>query len=190
MENGITGVLKMFFEALFIGLAILIPIAALIKTSNLKFLQAKDLFILQGIQALRIMGVFYAMLHIPDAYSVYFASSELSNGSSVGISFPVSYQLFLFYPPLAYLILTQLLWIKKLYIKKTALIVFCLILLIFPTKNFVAIVSALQGQDPTSALSVYNANFFARIGLSVVISFFTAFALMVLSGKLKNVVDK
>lgn len=187
MDLSITSLLKILFESLFIGLAILIPVAVLIRTSNLKFLQAKDLFILQGVQTLRIAGIFYAMLSLQDVYSVYFKAAQVGDG--IGITFPVSYQLFLFYPPAMYLIFTQLLWIKTLYMKKAALIGLCIILLIFPTKNFIAIVTALVGDNPAAALSIYKANFFARVGLSLVISFFTAFALMVLSGKMKKVVE-
>jgi len=190
MENGLTGILKIFFESLLIGFAIILPIAALIKTSNLKTLQVKDLFILQGIQALRIAGIFYAMLHIADVYSVYFSAPALSNGSAVGISFPVSYQLFLFYPPAMYLVLTQLFWIKKLYFKKSALITLSLILLILPSRNFIAVITALQGDDPSLAFAVFKAGLFVRIALSVVVAFFTTFALTVLSGKLKNLGDK
>lgn len=163
------------------------PIAALVKTSNLKFLQAKELFILQGVQTLRIAGIFYALLSLPDVYAVYFKAAQLGEG--IGITFPVSYQLFLFYPPAMYLIFTQLFWVEKLYMKKAALIALCIILLIFPTKNFIAIVTALVGDNPSVALSVYNTNWLARVGLSLVISFFTAFALMVLSGKLKRAAE-
>lgn len=190
MEQGFTGILKLFFESLLAGFAIIIPIVALIKTSNLKTLQFKDLFIIQAVQLVRLSGIFYAMLHIPDVYSVYFSAASLTNGSTVGITFPVSYQLFLFYPPAMYLILTQLFWIKKLYFKKASLITLSLILLILPSRNFVAVITALQGEDPTIAFALFKSELFIRLALNAVIFFFTTFALMVLSGKLKNVADK
>lgn len=166
-------------------MSLLMGIAAIIRTKNLKFLLAKDLFILQCVQALRVMGVFYALLALPDVYAIYFSSKQLGNG--MGISFPVSYQLFLFYPPLAYLILTQLLWIKKLYIKKGALIAMSLMLIVLPGRNFITLLTALMGDSPAAILSLFNGNYFARVGLSLMTAFFAGFALMVMSGKMKKV---
>ncbi|MES2488021.1 MAG: hypothetical protein V4581_18990 [Bacteroidota bacterium] len=187
MEFQITQLLRVLFESLFIGFAIIIPIVSLIKTSNLKTLLVKDLFVLQAVQAIRVAGIMNLLLALPDAYSVYIEQH------SVGVTYPVSFQLFTFYPTLAYFILTQFFWFKKLYMKKSALITLCLFLLILPSDWILTILATLdapQVEYLPASWRLHTATTLARIGLNIVIFFFTTFSLMVVSGKLKQFTEK
>ncbi|SFQ70729.1 hypothetical protein SAMN05444144_11639 [Flavobacterium akiainvivens] len=183
-------------ESLFVGFGILIPIFALIRTSNLKTIQVKDLFILQAVQAVRLSGIFYAVLQIPMLYTIL-KPAESATDSMVSISYPASYLVTIFFPALAYLIISQLFWMKKMYVSKTPLIILALLLLIIPSPSVTALVSRLfaDGQDylPSSwtmFTSMMPGNLAVRTLLHIVIFFFTTFTLMLLSGRLKKIIGE
>jgi len=187
MDFHITQLLHILFESIFIGFAIIVPIISLIKTSSLKTLQLKELYILQGVQAVRIAGIMNFLLVVPDAYSVYVEQHQ------VGVTYPVSFQLFTFYPAVAYLILSQFLWIKKLYIKKSALIMLCIIMLILTSDWLLTIlITSTTGHTEyiPSTWRMHPGATVARLGLNIVISFFITFMLMVVSGKMKKLAEK
>jgi hypothetical protein len=188
MDFTVTNVLKVFLESLFVGFGILIPIVSLLKTSKLKNLAVKELFILQAVQAIRIGGIFYAVLHLPDVYRVYFQTTSIE-GAVARVSYPAQMQLQMFFKPAVYLLLTQLFWIRKLYMKKVALVVFALFLLIIPF--WFDISNLLRGYEasyhqPDSGL-IWG-TIAKRALLNIVVFFFTVFTLMQLGGKLKKIV--
>lgn len=190
MDFTVTNVLKVFLESLFVGFGILIPVFSLIKTSNLKTLAVKELFILQAVQAIRIGGIFYAVLHLPDVYRVYFEHAG-QEGVVARVSYPAQMQLQLFFKPVVYLVLTQLFWIKKLYMKKAALIIFSLFLLVIPF--WFDIFDLIRGYEasyhqPDSGL-IWG-TIAKRALLNIVVFFFTVFTLMQLGGKLKKIIGE
>jgi len=187
MEFQITQLLHVLFESLFIGFALIVPILSLLKTNNLKTLRFKELFILQGVQAIRVAGIMNLLLVLPDAYSVYIEQHN------VGVTYPVSFQLFTFYPTLAYFILTQLFWFKKLYIKKAALITLCIVLLILPSDWMLTVLATLdapQVEYIPATWRLHTAGTLARVALNVMIFFFITFMLMTISGKMKQFAEK
>jgi hypothetical protein len=196
MDFTVSSVLKTFIESLFVGFGILIPVCALIRTSNLKTIAIKDLFILQAVQAVRLAGIFYAVLQIPVLYTML-KPTESAADSMVSISYPARFMVNLFFPAVAFFIITQLLWIKKMYLKKTPLIIVALLLLIVPSDIVTAHAGALfdDGTDYLpSTWSIFTnmlpGNLAVRTLLHLVIFFFTTFTLMLLSGRLKKIVEE
>jgi hypothetical protein len=186
MDIQITPLLRILFESIFIGFAIVIPILSLAKTSNLKTLRFKELFILQAVQAIRIAGIMNILLVLPDAYSVYIEQS------TVGVTYPVSFQIFTFYPPLAYLVLSQLFWIKKLYMNKALLVTVCVILLILTSDWFLTVLATGIGGHVVlmpSSWKMHPAATAARLGLNIMIFFFITFMIMTASGKMKKLAE-
>lgn len=196
MEFTVTSVLKVLIEALFTGFGILVPIFALIRTSNLKTIAIKDLFILQAVQAVRLSGIVYALLQIPVIYSML-KPAETTKAGLVSINYPTSFIVTTFFPALVYLIISQLFWIKKTYLKKAPLITLALLLLILPSQSVAALISRLFADShdylPSSWTMFTNmmpGNLAVRTLLNMVIFFFTVFTLMLLSGKLKKIVGE
>ncbi|MFL9845382.1 hypothetical protein [Flavobacterium rhizosphaerae] len=191
MDVSILTLLKTILQSLFAGFGIIIPIISLIKTSKLNAIRAKELFILQAVHAVRIGGIIYILLCLPDLYSTYMstgANVDLGSGTgaSVGVSYPEHYLLLLYYPPIMCLLLTQLFWIKKLYIKKFSLIVLSLFLLILPSPQFIMWVIMIPQKFIPSQWQQQPGNTLLRLWLDMVVFFFFIIILMVISGKFKN----
>lgn len=125
--------LSVLLKSIFVGFGFTIPVISLIKTSNLKAVEFKQLFILCAVQTLRIAGILYVLITCVEAYGHYSQMNQFETGN-VALSFPANFWLILFYSPLLYLLISQLFWIKKLYHKRAALIVLSLLLLILPTQ--------------------------------------------------------
>jgi len=185
MEFAALKLLKSFIDGLFIGFCIVIPILSFIKT-NLKTLHLKELFILQAIKAVRIAGILYALTYLHEVNLVYFQKASAADAIAPAKLLPSAYLSYMFYPPLAYLLLTQLLWIKKAYTNKAALLILCLILLIAPQWFFIMFllhISEMDYYQPDSLLLLGNMLRNTFQGLFVLFSI--TFILMLLSGKLK-----
>ncbi len=67
--HSVTDILNILLKSVFVGFGFVIPILALIRTSNIKAIAVKDLFILTAVQAVRIAGIFYFLLAAKDAES-------------------------------------------------------------------------------------------------------------------------
>ena len=92
-------ILSIVFKSIFIGFGFTVPLVSLIKTSNLKAVEFKQLFILCAVQALRLAGICYFMLMAYNRYLQYKAMSGISN-ETVSFTFPAEYWLYYFYSPL------------------------------------------------------------------------------------------
>jgi len=180
--HSVTDILNLLLRSIFIGFGILMPLFALKKSSDLKTLKFKDLFILTAIQTVRIAGIIYFILGAVAVYPLFFNTGGAAAGSvKVDLS---GYGMNIIFAPLMTLIITQFFWIKKVYMKRKALIVLPLLLLLVPSKLFLAVAQS------TDYLPVLKAAFawqeLLRTAVSVIIFFFITFTIMLIGGKLKE----
>ncbi len=162
------------------------PIVTLLRTSNLKKLAFKEAFILTGVQVLRFVGILYFILFCIDAYLQYTTSS--SNAGTVSVVPPMfgPYWIYYWFSPLMYLLLSQLFWIKKLYIKKVALITLAIMLLILPSQRFVVFITSFHRDYLPSSWIMYSGNMALQVLLNIVVFIFAVFTVMIATGKLKK----
>jgi len=191
MENlTTTAILQTLFTAMFMGFGVLIPLFHLIKTGNLKGIAFKELFILQGIQGIRLAGILNLILQLPLMYNLYALQQPQANGVNVSIQGGnlENYGWVIFYGPVLYFILTQLLWIKKLYTHRILLIVIALLILILPSQPVLDLWVSLTHTHYIAANRIGQlGNLAIQLTISAVIFFFITFMLMQLTGKMKKV---
>jgi hypothetical protein len=172
-------------QSILTGFGIVIPIFALIRTSNLKTIAVKDLFILTAVQMVRLAGIAYFILWLITTWE---QNNELSDAP-----IPFKDRLFgpywlpLLFAPVMTLVLSQLFWIKKLYMKKAALITFALLLLILPSQRVMFFVTSLHRDYLPSSWSITTGNMFIQTALNIIVFIFITFAVMLSSGKLKKI---
>ena len=178
--HSITDIFNLILKSIFVGFGFIMPILALIRTSNLKALEVKDLFILTAVQAVRVSGIVYFILAAKDAYFVYSdgVSYEHTNVSAG------AYWFYVFFSPLMYLVITQCFWIKKLYMKKPALITLSLLLLVLPSSFFMLFLKA-DTYMPLIKLMFSVGNLSAFL-LNIIVFIFITFTIILLGGKLKD----
>ena len=180
--HSVSDLLNILLKSIFVGFGFVIPILVLIRTSNLKALEAKNLFILTAVQAVRISGIIYFILAFVAAYPL-FAHSSPTGASGVKIDF-TNYALYLMFSPLMYLLMSQLFWIKKLYMKKAALITLSILLLILPSAVFLAIA---QSKDYVSVLkTTFSGVEILKTAISCMVFIFVTFTIILIGGKLKD----
>ena len=68
--------LTIILESIFVGFGIVIPVLSLIRTSNLKTIEVKDLFILTAVQMVRLAGILYIILFAAQAIGWYSGEPE------------------------------------------------------------------------------------------------------------------
>lgn len=180
--HSITDIFNILLKSIFVGFGFIIPILALIKTSNLKALEVKDLFILTSVQAIRVSGIIYFVLALVAVYP-FFANDGSVGGVNVDFT---GYGLNLLFSPLMYLLLSQLFWIKKLYMKKAALITLAILLLILPHVRFLSSVKTFSLGSLTTVLSVFNMTNIILWALNIIVFIFIIFTIILLGGKLKD----
>lgn len=178
----ITDILNLLLRSIFIGFGILIPLFALKRSSDLQTLKFKDLFILTAIQTVRISGIIYFILGAVAVYPLFFntggaaASSVKVDLSGMGMN--------IIFAPLMTLIITQFFWIKKIYMKRKALIVLPLLLLLVPSQLFLAVA---QSQNYMPVLkAAFGWQELLKTVISIIIFFFITFTIILLGGKLKE----
>ena len=184
METNFDLVIKTLLLSIFIGFGVVIPILSQVKTSDLKTLAFKDLFILTSVQLVRISGILYFLLWLLDLYRNY-AQYEVNKQ---GVDYTLFGPLWLVFwmPPILYFVLSQVFWIKKIYFKKSALITFALLLFILPFQKLWVILSGVFNEyhrvtEASPAFTVV-----AGVALNVIIFVFMVFTLVLMSGKLKD----
>jgi hypothetical protein len=184
-------ILNALLLSVFTGFGIVVPIVALLHTSNLKKITVKEAFILSAVQVLRVAGILYFILFCVDAYLQY----QATNGSAalVTVQLPMFGPYWFAYwgPAFMYLLLSQLFWIKKLYIKKAALITFAIMLLILPSQWVITFItySMLSNDYLPSSWTMHYGTTILQVLLNVVVFIFVVFAVMAGTGKLKKLVD-
>jgi hypothetical protein len=180
--HSVTDILNVLLRSVFVGFGILIPILAIARTSDLKTIQFKDLFILTAIQMVRILGIIYFILGAVAVYPLFInTGTEAASNVKVDLT---GYGMNIIFAPLMTLVITQLFWIKKLYMKRKALIMLPLLLLILPSALFMTIA---QSENSAPALNAaFSWQEILKTIISIIIFFFITFTIILLGGKLKD----
>jgi len=178
----VTDILNVLLRSIFIGFGILMPLFSLKKSSDLQTIKFKDLFILTAIQLVRIAGILYFILGAVALYPLFFNTGGAAAGSvKVDLS---GTGMNVIFAPLMTLVITQFFWFKKIYMKRKALIVLPLLLLLLPSALFVAVA---ESRDYLPVLkTAFSWPELLKTAISVVIFFFITFTIMLLGGKLKD----
>ena len=171
-------------KSIFVGFGFTIPVISLIKTSNLKAVEFKQLFILCAVQTLRIAGILYFLLTAVEGYMQYTEMNSLGN-EQFTLSFPANFWIYFFYSAILYLLISQMFWIKKLYHKKPALIMLSLLLLILPSQWLLSIHTK-PGTDFWSGIKLNLANLGIEFVLNQVVFIFIVITIILTTGKFKT----
>ena len=187
MEPNFDGVIKALLLSIFIGFGIVIPILSTVKSSNLKTIEFKSLFILTAVQLVRISGILYFVLWLLDLYRNYAQYETNKQGVDYTLFGPL--WLVFWMPPILYFLISQVFWFKKIYTKKSALITFSILLFILPFQKLWIILSGLFNEyhrvtEASPAFTVV-----AGVALNIVIFVFLVITLILMSGKLKDKKD-
>lgn len=174
--------LTIILESIFVGFGIVIPILSLIRTSNLKAIEVKDLFVLTGVQMVRVAGILYFILSLVNFGIQYNESPGTFSAPFSTILF--SYILSLLYTPVMTLVLSQLFWIKKLYMKKAALITLALLLLILPSQRILLLLTQASGKYLPDGTE--TGTLLLRLLLNIIVFIFVTFTIILAGGKLKK----
>ena len=180
-------IITILLKAIFVGFGFTVPVISLIKTSNLKAVEFKQLFVLTAVQTLRVAGILFFLITALYAYSQYSHMSGLG-GNDISLSFPANYWLIMFYSPLLYLLISQLFWIKKLYHRKPALIVMSLLLLILPSQ-FLALYVMNQDNEFRAAFQGIKLNWInlgTEFVLNQIVFIFIVVTIILTTGKFKT----
>lgn len=179
-------ILNLILKSIFVGFGIVIPILALVKTSSLRAIEVKQLFILTAVQTVRVAGIPYIILFLVQTYFLY-------NTRPLSI-WPDAAEAMLFGPywltwfsPLMYFLLSQLLWVKKLYIKRYALVTMSLFLLILPSRRFLMFIQVWYRDYLPSSWAMYTINPFIEVLLNIIVFTFVIFTIMLANGKFKKI---
>ena len=180
-------ILSILLRSIFIGFGFVIPVISFLKTSDLKKLHIKDLFVLTAVQAVRIGGILYTILFIVQSCLMYSNKNETAWPGSVDYMFFGTYWFVYWFPPAMFLLLSQLLWIKKLYLKKTFLIILSLFLLMLPSYRTIAfIVNIGKGMDAIK-FSVVTPFSILEFVLNIIVFIFIIFTIMLAGNKFKKI---
>jgi hypothetical protein len=179
-------ILNVLAHSVFTGFGIVIPVVALLRTSNLKKIAVKEAFVLTAVQVLRVAGILYFILWLADTY---IAMESLQGVNAIDTSNRLfgTYSFAYWFSPLMYLLLSQLFWIKKLYIKKAPLITLALMLLILPSQRLLIIITSFHRDYLPSSWVMYQGSIVLQVVLNIIVFIFIVFTVMLAGGKLKKV---
>lgn len=166
------------------GFGLVIPFTALIKTSDIKKIAIKQLFVLTGIQVIRIAGIGYFILWVAENIIAY--SAPINGAVPVQVKLFGPYWVLAWFAPLMYLLLTQAFWFKKLYMNRPALIVLAILLLVLPSQRFIAYLTSLYNDYLPSSFIMYQGSIILELFLNCVVFTFIVFAILLGTGKLKQ----
>ncbi|MGV3460642.1 MAG: hypothetical protein ACO1N9_09345 [Flavobacterium sp.] len=179
----------LLITSFFTGFGIVIPVLSFVKTKHLQKIAFKNLFILTAVQAVRVVGILYFLLFILKTFA--FPGAEMGPwvaGHRTMIS--GQYMMLYWLPPTMYLILSQLLWIRKFYITKWILAILGILLLVIPTQWFAQLaVNIGKGLNAVKFTNGEASGLMWYI-LSVVIFIFTTFTIILATGKLKTILKQ
>ena len=178
-------------ESILTGFGIVIPILSLVKTSNLKTIAVKDLFVLTAVQMVRITGIVYAIMFLVQTYEIYSNRAQNSwPGATENMLFG-AYWFVYWFPPAMSLLLSQLFWVKKLYYKNMPRIVLALFLLVLPSTRLMVLIASM-GKGEMNAIKFSSVTPFSalEVALNIIVFIFITFAVMLSSGKLKKIYQR
>jgi hypothetical protein len=184
MEPNFDSVIKALLLSVFIGFGIVVPILSGARSSNLKTIEFKNLFILTAVQLVRISGILYFVLWLLDLYKNYAQYDTNKPGVDYTLFGPL--WLVFWMPPILYFLLSQVFWFKKIYTRKSAFITFSILLFILPFQKLWIIISGLFNEyhRVTEASPAFTV--IAGVALNVIIFTFLVITLILMSGKLKD----
>lgn len=177
-------------RSIFIGFGIVIPILVLSKTYGEKKVKLKQIFIHTSLQAVRVAGVVYFILYLLQSLLLYNQQSPtIAEARKQAFMFGEDW-LYYWYPPLIILLLTQVWWVKKIALKKTALVTFGLMLLILPVLTSERVAVLLSGfyRDyvPADEWSFPILTLLAELAINTIVFIFIIFTIMNIGGKFKT----
>jgi len=182
-------IITLLLKSILVGFSFVMPVVCLLKTSNLKLIRNRDLFILVSVKLLRFVGILYFVFIVKDLFIEYFdQTSYLQTNTSYEV-----YIYYTLYTPLLYLILSQLLWFKKMYMNKVALAVLSMLMIILSSQMFLTVMSNLFSSHndylPSSwrmYVLGFNINPIVEIALNIIVYIFITFTIILMGGKLKD----
>lgn len=178
-----TSILNLILGSIFIGFGFVIPIVALLKTSNLKKLKFKELFILTAVQAVRVSGILYFLRFLAEAIFYY------KVGDNSWYLFLEAYSWLL---PMIYLFLSQLFWIKKIYTNKILLVLLSLLMLLSPLMYeiwFYLYYASIFNEGEFIGVSSLIETTYSLVGLvlNFIVFIFIIIAIMLAGNKFKHI---
>ena len=178
----------LLLESILTGFGIVIPILALIRTSNLKTIAVKDLFILTAVQMVRLAGILYAVVFLVHTLVMYNGRAENPWPTATEQMLFGPYWFVYWFPPAMSVLLSQLFWIKKLYHKSAPRIVLALFLLILPSTRLMVFIANLgKGEMNVIKFSSVTPFSIVEVLLNIIVFIFITFAVMLAGGKLKKI---
>jgi hypothetical protein len=178
-----TSILNLILGSIFIGFGFVIPIIALLKTSNLKKLKFKELFILTAVQAVRIAGIIYFLRFVAEAAFYYKVNDN---------SWYLFLEVYSWLLPMIYLFLSQLLWIKKIYTNKIVLVLFSLLMLLSPLIYqtwFYLYYASILNEGEFIGISSLIETTYSLVGLvlNIIVFIFIIITIMLAGNKFKHI---
>jgi hypothetical protein len=176
-------ILSVILGSIFIGFGFVIPIVALLKTSDLTRLKFKELFILTAVQAVRIAGIFYVLIFIAKASFNYYVNDN---------SWYLFLEVYSWLLPLLYLIFTQLFWIKKVYLNKIVLVLLSLLIFLSPLASaawfYLYYTSILNEGEFIGTSSLIETSYsLPGVVLNIIVFIFIIITIMLAGNKFKQI---
>ena len=181
-----TSIISILLKSIFIGFGFAIPIISLLKTSKLKTIEFKELFILTAVQTLRISGILYFVMFCIHALVDYYRVHSGNQAVVVQSPFFGPYWIIKWVEPAMYLLLSQLFWIKKLYLKKASLITFSILLLLLPSKRLLLMLQTYSRNHLSPGSVLPAGTILLELLLNCIVFIFIIITIMLATGKLKN----
>lgn len=180
---------EIVLKSIFIGFGIVVPILVLSKTFDGKKIKLKQIFIETSLQTVRVAGIVYFLLYLLQSLLLNQQITTIIEARKQAMMFGEDW-LYYWYQPLIILLLTQLWWVKKFALKKTALVTFGLMLLVLPVLTSERVVILFSGfhRDymPADDWSFPILTILAEIAINTVIFIFIVFIIMNITGKFKT----
>jgi hypothetical protein len=179
--HSVTDILNILLKSIFVGFGFIIPILSLLKISSLKALEVKDLFILTAVQTVRISGILYFILAAVSVYPLFMHDNTMAGNVKVDFG---GFAMYILFSPIMCLVISQLFWIKKLYMRKGSRITLAIMLLLLPSAVFLAIA---KSQDFMPQLkATFGGQEILKALISCIIFIFVTFTIILMGGKLKD----
>lgn len=167
----------------FTGFGIVIPVLCFVKTKHLQKIEFKNLFILTAVQAVRIVGILYVVLWVVDKYLEHINPSyDISHHVGIWDRLTGPYWFIELFPPVGFLLLSQLFWVKKVYHNKILLVVAALLLFVMSLHRMLVYTFA-YGQ-------ALQEGYIWQLLISCIIFIFTTFTIILATGKLKTILKQ
>jgi hypothetical protein len=186
--SSIVSILTLLLKSIFVGFGVIIPLLYFIKTSNLKFIKVKDVFVATSVWVIRVSGILYAVFFLLNTFLIYLDRANAGEWGpwSVKIMLFGEYSIMYWFPPLMFVLLSQLFWIQRVYVKKPILVVIAILMLILPSYRLVLFFINLGKGYNSIIWTFYPPATPFEIALNIIVYIFIVFTILLLGGKLKD----